>query len=190
MSLENIDKLCMGCFTELPVPASPCPYCGYSEGQQEQPSHQLRPRSILKSRSSHQPKNLRWQYLPSNRLNYFRNSESQNILLVFSELSVIIVLLSERFRDGGVSMLAEYRADSQIVLPFEIVSKFKLTKGDIFDVTEKDGGIFLYKKEGESISNEEYLASLHGLYGSINDPTFVEAMDIPLELNAPREGFV
>jgi bifunctional DNA-binding transcriptional regulator/antitoxin component of YhaV-PrlF toxin-antitoxin module len=87
-------------------------------------------------------------------------------------------------------MLAEYRADSQIALPFEIVSKFKLTQGDTFDVTEKDGGIFLCKKERDSIENQEYLATLDSLRGSIDDPTFMEQAEIPLEFNAPREGFI
>jgi hypothetical protein len=35
----------------------------------------------------------------------------------------------------------------------------------------------------------EYLASLDGLRGSIDDPTFTEPADIPLNFNTPREGF-
>jgi serine/threonine protein kinase len=37
----------MGCFAELAAPASPCPYCGFHEGQMGSEPHQLRYRTIL-----------------------------------------------------------------------------------------------------------------------------------------------
>lgn len=40
-------------------------------------------------------------------------------------------------------MLAEIRGRSQITIPAEIVKKLGVSEGDKFDVTEKDGGIFL-----------------------------------------------
>jgi len=40
-------------------------------------------------------------------------------------------------------MLAEIRGRSQITIPSEIVKKLKINEGDKFEVTEKDGGIFL-----------------------------------------------
>ena len=40
-------------------------------------------------------------------------------------------------------MLVEIRERSQITIPAEIIKKLGITDGDKFDVTEKDGGIFL-----------------------------------------------
>lgn len=40
-------------------------------------------------------------------------------------------------------MLAEIRGRSQITIPAEIIKKMGISEGDKFDVTEKDGGIFL-----------------------------------------------
>lgn len=40
-------------------------------------------------------------------------------------------------------MLAEMRGRSQITIPAEIVKKLGISEGDKFDITEKDGGIFL-----------------------------------------------
>ncbi len=40
-------------------------------------------------------------------------------------------------------MLAEIRGRSQITIPSEIVKKLKINEGDKFEVTERDGGIFL-----------------------------------------------
>ena len=40
-------------------------------------------------------------------------------------------------------MLAEIRGRSQITIPAEIIKKLGISEGDKFDITEKDGGIFL-----------------------------------------------
>lgn len=40
-------------------------------------------------------------------------------------------------------MLVEVRARSQITIPAELVKKFGISEGDKFDITERDGGIFL-----------------------------------------------
>ncbi|MDO5396392.1 MAG: AbrB/MazE/SpoVT family DNA-binding domain-containing protein [bacterium] len=40
-------------------------------------------------------------------------------------------------------MLAEIRGRSQITIPAEIIKKMGISEGDKFDITEKDGGIFL-----------------------------------------------
>jgi len=40
-------------------------------------------------------------------------------------------------------MLAELRGRSQITIPAELIKKLGISEGDKFDITEKDGGIFL-----------------------------------------------
>ena len=40
-------------------------------------------------------------------------------------------------------MLAEIRGRSQVTIPAEIVKKLGIAEGDMFDITEKDGGIFM-----------------------------------------------
>jgi len=40
-------------------------------------------------------------------------------------------------------MLVEMRARSQITLPSEITKKVGIQEGDRFEVTERDGGVFL-----------------------------------------------
>ena len=40
-------------------------------------------------------------------------------------------------------MLAELRGRSQITIPSDIIKKLGISEGDKFDVSEKDGGIFL-----------------------------------------------
>ncbi len=40
-------------------------------------------------------------------------------------------------------MLAELRSRSQITIPAEIIKKLGISEGDTFEITEKDGGIFL-----------------------------------------------
>ena len=40
-------------------------------------------------------------------------------------------------------MLAELRGRSQITIPAEIIKSLGISEGDIFDIVEKDGGIFL-----------------------------------------------
>ena len=40
-------------------------------------------------------------------------------------------------------MLAEIRGRSQVTIPAEIVKKLGIAEGDKFDITEKDGGIFM-----------------------------------------------
>lgn len=40
-------------------------------------------------------------------------------------------------------MLAELRSRSQITIPTELTKKLGISEGDMFEVTERDGGIFL-----------------------------------------------
>lgn len=40
-------------------------------------------------------------------------------------------------------MLAEIRGRSQITIPAEIIKKLGILEGDKFDITEREGGIFL-----------------------------------------------
>ena len=40
-------------------------------------------------------------------------------------------------------MLAEIRGRSQVTIPADIIKKLGINEGDKFDITEKDGGIFL-----------------------------------------------
>ncbi len=40
-------------------------------------------------------------------------------------------------------MLAELRGRSQLTIPAEIIKRLGISEGDIFDISEKDGGIFL-----------------------------------------------
>lgn len=40
-------------------------------------------------------------------------------------------------------MLAEIRGRSQITIPSDIIKKLGITEGDKFEITEKEGGIFL-----------------------------------------------
>lgn len=40
-------------------------------------------------------------------------------------------------------MLAELRSRSQITIPAELTKKLGISEGDMFEVTERDGGIFL-----------------------------------------------
>ena len=42
-----------------------------------------------------------------------------------------------------MNMLAEIRGRSQVTIPADIVKKLGISEGDKFDITEKDGGIFL-----------------------------------------------
>ncbi|MCL1808625.1 MAG: AbrB/MazE/SpoVT family DNA-binding domain-containing protein [Clostridiales bacterium] len=95
-------------------------------------------------------------------------------------------------------MLAEYRARSQITLPKAIALKIGLSVGDMLDVVVKDGGVFLrpvmiVQKETQDVSAKTEKGKrelLQNLYGSINDPTFVEPTEIPWEFSAPREEIV
>ena len=41
-------------------------------------------------------------------------------------------------------MLTEIRKHSQITIPPEIIKKLGISVGDKFEITEKDGGIFLF----------------------------------------------
>ncbi len=48
-----------------------------------------------------------------------------------------------RKTERGVFMLAEIRGRSQITIPSEIIKKLGISEGDKFDISERDGGIFL-----------------------------------------------
>jgi bifunctional DNA-binding transcriptional regulator/antitoxin component of YhaV-PrlF toxin-antitoxin module len=84
-------------------------------------------------------------------------------------------------------MLTEFCSKSQITLPEDIVAKIGLSIGDMIDISEKEGIVFItpiaaYKKY---LSREKYLEVLRDLYGSIDDPTFVEPKEVMCE--ASRE---
>lgn len=81
-------------------------------------------------------------------------------------------------------MLTEYRTHSQITLPKVIVENLGLSVGDMFDITERDGGIFLAPMPALPLpqtSGEGKRELLRSLYGSIDDPTFAEPPEIPWE---------
>ena len=92
-------------------------------------------------------------------------------------------------------MLAEYRARSQITLPKTIVKKIGLAVGDVLDITVRDGGVFMMPVEvvpkktcNDSLKSEmEKRELLQGLFGSIDDPTFVEPQEIPWEISSSKE---
>ena len=63
---------------------------------------------------------------------FFTEYENQNILL--SEYLIFFEVLC---------MLVEMRARSQITLPREITKKMGISEGDVFEVIERDGGVFL-----------------------------------------------
>lgn len=76
-------------------------------------------------------------------------------------------------------MLAEIRGRSQITIPAEIIKSLNISEGDRFEVTERDGGIFLcpvvvYPKEKmEKIAkivkeSKEYIAEQDG-FESVDD---------------------
>jgi bifunctional DNA-binding transcriptional regulator/antitoxin component of YhaV-PrlF toxin-antitoxin module len=90
-------------------------------------------------------------------------------------------------------MLAEYNANSQLTLPYAIVNKLGLSVGDMLDITEKDGGIFISpaliisKSQQKKMSNKGYQYVLDELCGCIDDSTFVEPPEIPWEYDTPTE---
>ena len=47
MTYKNLDKLCMGCFSELQTTGGFCPVCGYDQTSQIESPYQLAPRTIL-----------------------------------------------------------------------------------------------------------------------------------------------
>jgi hypothetical protein len=86
-------------------------------------------------------------------------------------------------------MLTELLAESQIALPQMIIDKMGLAVGDFFDISERDGGVFIFPvvadicaKDANKIRRKQILREL---YGSIDDPTFVEPVEILYE--SPRE---
>ena len=93
-------------------------------------------------------------------------------------------------------MLTEIRPKSQITLPKPIVDKIGLTAGDLLEISERDGGIFLLpvivtpKKQAavSSRKHENRRAILRALCGSIDDPTMVEPLDVADE--SPREEII
>jgi len=84
-------------------------------------------------------------------------------------------------------MITELLAESQITLPQTIIDKMGLAIGDLFDISERDGGFFIMpvvvpKME---MSQFEYVQFLNEMCGCIDDPTFVEPPEILHE--SPRE---
>jgi AbrB family looped-hinge helix DNA binding protein len=79
-------------------------------------------------------------------------------------------------------MLAEIRAKSQITLPKPLVEGLGLSVGDLLDISERDGGIFMMpvvitpkqQAVAPKRSQNERREILRALFGSIEDPTMVE----------------
>jgi hypothetical protein len=89
-------------------------------------------------------------------------------------------------------MLTELLAESQIALPQTIIDKMGFTVGDLFDISEREGGVFImpvapnvYVENAHNIRRKQILREL---YGSIDDSTFVEPPEILFE--SPRELIV
>jgi AbrB family looped-hinge helix DNA binding protein len=89
-------------------------------------------------------------------------------------------------------MLTELRDKSQITLPKPIVDKIGLSVGDMLEITERDGGVFIIPvvmpKEQiseRSKTQNERREILRGLRGSIDDLTMVEPSELDYE--SPRE---
>ena len=86
-------------------------------------------------------------------------------------------------------MLTELRAESQIALPQAMIDRMGLSVGDLLEVTERDGGVFIMPaavdRNHPNISLEEYKQFLAEMSGCIDDPTFVEPTEILYE--SPRE---
>lgn len=81
-------------------------------------------------------------------------------------------------------MLSEIRGRSQITIPSEIIKKLGIIEGDMFDIVEKDGGIFLcpvvvypkdkiakiakiIKETEADISNQEAFNSVEDLFNDM-----------------------
>ena len=91
-------------------------------------------------------------------------------------------------------MITELRAESQITLPRTMIEKMGLAVGDLLDISERDGGVFivpvaashvfdrLTEEDSEKARKKQILMEL---CGSMNDPTFVEPPEITYE--SPRE---
>jgi AbrB family looped-hinge helix DNA binding protein len=84
-------------------------------------------------------------------------------------------------------MLIEVRGRSQITLPAEIVKKLGISEGDKFEVTERDGGVFLCpvvvypKAKIEEIAKviKDNKENPSAVYESVED--MFKALDIDLE---------
>ena len=85
-------------------------------------------------------------------------------------------------------MLAELRGRSQITIPAEIIKKLGISEGDKFDITEKDGGIFLcpvvvYPKDkiaklAKLIKDSEIEISKQEAFDSVDDMLADMGIDI------------
>ncbi|MCL2624208.1 MAG: hypothetical protein FWD31_11140 [Planctomycetaceae bacterium] len=82
-------------------------------------------------------------------------------------------------------MLTELRTESQITLPQAIIDKMGLSVGDLLEVTELDGGVFITPVAAFDADKIRRKQTLRELFGSIDDPTFVEPPEITDE--SPRE---
>ena len=82
-------------------------------------------------------------------------------------------------------MLTELRAESQITLPQTLIDKMGLSVGDLLEVTELDGGVFIMPVGMSDVDKIRRKQTLRKLFGSIDDPTFVEPPEITYE--SPRE---
>jgi AbrB family looped-hinge helix DNA binding protein len=93
-------------------------------------------------------------------------------------------------------MLIEGSPKAQITLPKPIVDTIGLAVGDLLDISERDGGIFLLPvivtpKKQATVSpptQENRRAVLRALCGSIDDPTMTEPPDVTYE--SPREEII
>jgi AbrB family looped-hinge helix DNA binding protein len=88
-------------------------------------------------------------------------------------------------------MLAELRMKSQITLPKPILEKMGLMVGDLLEVSERDGGIFMVpvivtpKEQATKMTKSEYDEFLNSFCGCMDDPTMVRPPEI--EYESPRE---
>jgi len=88
-------------------------------------------------------------------------------------------------------MLTELRAESQIALPQAMIDRMGLSVGDLLEVTERDGGVFITSaalsgNDRSEMSQSDYKRFLNETFGCIDDPTFVEPPEILYE--SPRES--
>jgi len=89
-------------------------------------------------------------------------------------------------------MLTELLSECRITLPQAIIDKMGLAVGDLLEISERDGVVVIVPVDAlnvpERFSDEDEIdrkQMLMELFGSIDDPTFVEPPEIQYE--SPRE---